>query len=125
MFFFLIVGSNLHITVTCIKRWGLRASSLSAVAKADAGLKPSNNHLKPQCFIHDVTAWCSLFYIIFLSICYFVSVCRTWGQTHSLTSFGFCVGSCGLAMCVAVKGWHIKSDYIFRLGEIVSQDPLV
>jgi len=27
----------LPITDTCIKRWGLRASSLSAVAKADAG----------------------------------------------------------------------------------------
>ena len=33
---------------TCIKRWGLRASSLSAVAKADAGQKHSSNHLTPN-----------------------------------------------------------------------------
>jgi len=37
-----------------MKRWGLRASSLSAVAKVDAGQNTSRNLLKPQCFIHDV-----------------------------------------------------------------------
>jgi hypothetical protein len=31
-----------------MKRWGLRASSLSAVAKADAGQKHSSNHLTPN-----------------------------------------------------------------------------
>lgn len=31
-----------------MKRWGLRASSLSAVAKADAGQKYSSNHLTPN-----------------------------------------------------------------------------
>ena len=31
-----------------MKRWGLRASSLSAVAKADAGQKHSRNHLTPN-----------------------------------------------------------------------------
>jgi len=31
-----------------MKRWGLRASSLSAVAKADAGQKDSINHLNPN-----------------------------------------------------------------------------
>jgi hypothetical protein len=35
-------------TDTCIKRWGLRASSLSAVAKVDAGQKTSNYHLNPN-----------------------------------------------------------------------------
>ena len=29
---------------------------------------------------------------------------RAVGQTHSLTSFGFSIGWCGLAMCVAEKG---------------------
>jgi hypothetical protein len=43
-----IVFLVLPITDTCIKRWGLRASSLSAVAKADAGQKTSNNHLNPN-----------------------------------------------------------------------------
>ncbi len=36
------------VTVTCMKRWGLRASSLSAVTKADAGQKPWHNHLTPN-----------------------------------------------------------------------------
>jgi hypothetical protein len=36
------------LTDTCIKRWGLRASSLSAVAKADAGQNTSCNHLNPN-----------------------------------------------------------------------------
>ena len=39
---------SLATTVTCMKRWGLRASSLSAVAKADAGQKHSRNHLTPN-----------------------------------------------------------------------------
>ena len=37
-----------RLTVTCMKRWGLRASSLSAVAKADAGQNTLNNHLPPN-----------------------------------------------------------------------------
>jgi hypothetical protein len=36
------------LTVTCMKRWGLRASSLSAVTKADAGQNVSDNHLNPN-----------------------------------------------------------------------------
>ena len=48
-----------------------------------------------------------------LSICYFVSVYRALGQTHSLTSFGFSVGSWGLAMCVAVKRWRFYSFNVF------------
>jgi len=31
-----------------MKRWGLRASSLSAVAKADAGQNTPKNHLNPN-----------------------------------------------------------------------------
>jgi len=31
-----------------MKRWGLRATSLSAVAKADAGQNTSHNHLIPS-----------------------------------------------------------------------------
>jgi len=62
--------------------------------------------LTAKCFIHVVSR--SVFFspVIFLSICYYVSVCCALGQTHSLTSFGFSVGSCGLAMCVAVKRGH-------------------
>ena len=33
---------------TCMKRWGLRASSLSAGTKADAGQNASYNHLTPN-----------------------------------------------------------------------------
>jgi hypothetical protein len=40
------------LTVTCMKCWGLRASSLSAVAKANAGQNTSHNNLNPN--IHDV-----------------------------------------------------------------------
>jgi hypothetical protein len=31
-----------------MKRWGLRATTLSAVAKADAGQNTSHNHLTPN-----------------------------------------------------------------------------
>jgi hypothetical protein len=31
-----------------MKRWGLRASALSAVAKANAGQNISSNHLNPN-----------------------------------------------------------------------------
>ena len=61
--------------------------------------------LTAKCFIHVVSRSVFIFSVIFLSICYFVSVCRALEQTHSLTSFGFSIGSCGLAMCVAVKHW--------------------
>jgi hypothetical protein len=36
------------VNVTYMKRWGLRASSLSVVVKADAGQNISNNHLNPN-----------------------------------------------------------------------------
>jgi hypothetical protein len=39
---------KLHTTDTCMKRWGLRASSLSADTKADAGQRTSSNHLNPN-----------------------------------------------------------------------------
>ena len=31
-----------------MKRWGLRATSLSAAAKVDAGQKTSSNHIDPN-----------------------------------------------------------------------------
>jgi hypothetical protein len=37
MFVVYIVFVTLQVTVTCMKRWGLRASSLSAVTEAGAG----------------------------------------------------------------------------------------
>jgi hypothetical protein len=36
------------LTVACMKRWGLRASSLSADTNAEAGQKLSDNHLTPN-----------------------------------------------------------------------------
>ena len=45
--------------------------------------------LTAKCFIHVVVHWCSVFPVIFLSICYNVSVCRALGKTHLLTSFSF------------------------------------
>ncbi len=57
--------------------------------------------------IYSISRSVFIFSVIFLSICYFVSVCRALEQTHSLTSFGFSIGSCGLAMCVAVKRGHL------------------
>jgi len=47
---------------------------------------------------------------------------RALGQTHSLTSFGLGVGSCGLAMCVAVERWLIhlrfkkREESLFQLA---------
>ena len=35
--------------------------------------------LTAKCFIYDVVHWCSVFPVIFLSICYIVSVCRAFG----------------------------------------------
>jgi hypothetical protein len=61
--------------------------------------------LTAKCFIHVVSRSVFIFSVIFLSICYFVSFYCALGQTHSLTSFGFSFGSCGLAMCVAVERW--------------------
>gem|GEM_PF-3787263 len=63
--------------------------------------------LKPLWHIHFVGCWCSIFPVIFISICYFYSVCRALGQTCSFASFGLCVGLCGLQMCMAAKGWLI------------------
>jgi len=37
-----------------MKRWGLRASSLTTDTKADAGQDTSSNHLNPNVFILDV-----------------------------------------------------------------------
>ena len=39
---------RLLVTDTCIKCWGLRASSLSAETKADAGQNAKRNHLNPN-----------------------------------------------------------------------------
>jgi hypothetical protein len=41
-----------------------------------------------------------------LSRCF--SVSRALEQTHSLPSFGLCVGLCDLAMCVTVVWSHIQ-----------------
>jgi len=78
---------------------------------------PLDKLLTAKCFIHVVSR-SVIFSVIFLSICYFVSVCRALGQTHSLTSFGFSVGSWGLAMCVAVKRGLFHSISILSISFI-------
>src|SRR5690606_34523740 len=40
-----VARPNCASTVTCMKRWGLRASSLSTDTKADAGQNTSSNHI--------------------------------------------------------------------------------
>ncbi|MFN3757997.1 MAG: hypothetical protein ACK4SF_02180 [Algoriphagus aquaeductus] len=42
---------------------------------------------------------------------------RAVGQTHSLPSFGLRVGWCDLAMCVAIKRWHL-SQFIFSVVSV-------
>jgi hypothetical protein len=42
---------------------------------------------------------------------------RAVGQTHSLPSFGLRVGWCDLAMCVAVKRWHL-CQFIFSVVSV-------
>ncbi|MCK9436814.1 MAG: hypothetical protein M0Q12_06375, partial [Synergistaceae bacterium] len=53
--------------------------------------------------VYSITNW-PLF--IFNRLAINFAVPCALGQAHSLTSFGFSVGSWGLAMCVAVKRWH-------------------
>jgi len=52
-------------TFACMKRWGLRASSLSAVAKADAGQNTSYNHLNPNVLYMML---CGVFHFSFVCI---------------------------------------------------------
>jgi len=100
LFFQLAYNGCVYETFGISKRKSIKLQLL--LIRAETLDKP----LTAKCFIHVVVHWCSVFPVIFLSICYFVSVCRALGQTHSLTSFGFSVGSWGLAMCVAVKRGH-------------------
>jgi hypothetical protein len=52
-----------------------------------------NISLTAKRFIYDVTAWCSLFSVIFLSICYMVSVCLLCAGRGKLFGwFCSCVG---------------------------------
>ena len=44
----------------------------------------------------------SVFFFVRLFVC---RLGRVLGQTHSLPSLGWSMSLCGLAMCVAVKGW--------------------
>lgn len=49
-----------------MKRWGLRASTLSAVTKADAGQNASSNHLNPN-VLYMMLAVCGFLIGHFLS----------------------------------------------------------
>ena len=54
--------------------------------------------LKPLLHIAFVTAWCSLFSVIFLSICYAVSVCRALALV-ALLQFLVCELACANCKC--------------------------
>ena len=45
--------------------------------------------LTAKCFIYVVVHWCSVFPVIFLSICYAFLSAHGLGQAHLLTSFSF------------------------------------
>jgi len=107
---------NLPITVTCMVSFGDSKHETVKPLQSLLGLIPLKLALSAKCTIHDVTAWCSVIYVIFPSICYYFPVCRVLEQTHSLTSFGFSVGSWGLAMCVAVKRWHYFKNLICKFN---------
>jgi len=63
-------------------------------------------------------------YLIINQFC--CNVSRAFGQTHSLTSFGYSVGSWGLAMCVTVKrGHYIIHSISLYFSFILSQNPLL
>ena len=79
---------NWLVTDTCIKRWGLRASSLSAVAKVEAGQKHSSNHLTPNVLYMMLPPGVLYFQSFFLSICYIVSVFCAFGEASSFAGFG-------------------------------------
>jgi hypothetical protein len=64
---------------------------------------PLDNALSAKCFIHVVSRSVFIFSVIFLSICYLVSVCRALAKTYSFAIFGFRVGWCELQMCMALS----------------------
>src|SRR5690606_8129461 len=64
-------------------------------------LRPSIYLFTRYCHIHAVVP--SLFFFGRWFVCRFS---RVMGQKHSLPSFGFSVGTCGLAMCVTASVWH-------------------
>jgi len=99
---------GLLVTVTCMVSFGDSKHEPVKPLHSLLDVTPLKLALSAKCTIHDVTAWCSFISVFFLSICYYFSVCRAWGQTHLLTSFGCAVGFLSdLAMCVAVKRWHV------------------
>ncbi|MFP4026115.1 MAG: hypothetical protein ACLFVR_16460, partial [Thiohalospira sp.] len=55
-------------TDTCMKRWGLRASSLSADTKADAGQNATRKHLNPNVlYMMLVAVFILILFFVFLS----------------------------------------------------------
>jgi len=73
-----------------MKRWGLRASSLSTVTKVDAGQVASCNHLKTN-VLYMMLGVCALSF----------SVSPWVGKTYSFAIFGCSAGLCELQMCMA------------------------
>jgi hypothetical protein len=46
-------------------------------------------------------------------------------QPHSLPSFGFSLGWCDLAMCVAVKRWHFHFRILFLSFQVYNYQVLI
>ena len=90
------------ITDTCIKRWGLRASSLSAVTKANAGQNTSCNHLNPNVLYMMLPA---VIYI-FLSIKYSIHT------QHFINVFNVLFLS-SLIFSIQYSFLHCQQNFVF------------
>ena len=91
-----------------MKRWGLRASSLSAVTKADAGQKHSINHLNPN-----------VLYMRLPHVLYLRPSSSALAKTYSLASFGLWVGLCDLPMCMAFEVVILKNQIYIHRHQVV------
>ncbi|MCC7319160.1 MAG: hypothetical protein IT219_11545 [Bacteroidales bacterium] len=116
---------QLAVTVTYMKCWGLRASSLSAVTKVGAGQNGSYKHLNPNILYMMLGAGVNSFLSVYQLFSYnFISIINPHKPIHEaqiyfvfcgwanpkalwanragkaealLQAFGFSDGSCGLA----------------------------
>src|SRR5574344_102861 len=69
---------------------------------------PLDKPLSAKCFIHVVGCWCSVFPVIFLSICYFVSVCRALGQTQLFCKLWLAFRLVRFANVLDYEAWAIQ-----------------
>lgn len=104
-----------------MKRWGLRASYLSADTNANAGQNAGFNHLKPQCFIHDVVR--SVLFLSFDFCRLFVRYRLAVEQAYSLASLGRAllvrhanVYDCEVLVCVRFANMHDPVVFLLSIN---------